>query len=105
MARIVLKRGNDQVVTLTGLRTTDPTPIYLNAATVKATLCDSKGQPLPDFSDVVMPYVDGSEGNYEWAIEADAMMLPKSTEYSLILTAQQDELDYRAVHAVSVVDG
>lgn len=102
--RVVLKRGNDQVVTLVGLRTTDQPPTFLNAATVKATLHDSRGQPIPDFSDVPMAYVDGSDGNYEWPIEADTMMLPKSTEYSLVLTAEQANLNYRVVHVVSVVD-
>lgn len=102
--RIVLKRGNDQVVTLVGLRTTDLEPVYLNAATVKATLLDAKGQPMADFSDVPMPYVSGSQGNYEWTVEADAMMLPIGSEYSLVMTARQDELDYRVLHAVSVAD-
>lgn len=106
MSRIVLKRGNDQVVALLGLRTTDQPPTYLNDAVVKATLHDSKGQPIPAHSDVLMPYVAGSEGRYEWNIEADdTMVLPKGTEYQLVLTAKQDELNYRVVHMVSVVDG
>lgn len=106
MSRITLKRGNDQVVTLRGLRTTDPQPVYLNDAIVRATLHDVKGQPLPAFQDVFMTYVPLSNGNYEWLIDAQATMpLPKSTEYSLVLTAKQDELDYRAVHVVSVIDG
>jgi hypothetical protein len=104
MARITLKRGNDQVVTLKGLRTTTPPPIYLNTAIVKATLRDQKEQPIPGFQDISLPYVPGSDGNYEWVIDSTVMMLPKGSEYSLVFVAKQDELDYRVVHPVSVVD-
>jgi len=102
--RVTLKRGNDQVVTVKGLRTTDQPPVYLNAATVKGTLHDQKGQPIPIFADVPFQYVPDSKGDYEWQIESQTMMLPKGMEYSLVLTAKQDELDYRTVHVVSVVD-
>jgi hypothetical protein len=102
--RVTLRRGNDQVVTMVGLRTTDAPPTFLNSATVKATLHDPKGQPLPMFTDVTMEYVPESDGNYEWHIAADTMMLPKSVEYSLVMTAKQGELDYRAVHVASVID-
>lgn len=102
--RVTLKRGNDQVVTLTGLRTTTQPPTYLNAATVKATLHDPKGQPMPAYSDIPMVYIADSNGNYEWQIASELMMLPPSNDYSMVLTAKQDELDYRVVHVVSVVD-
>jgi hypothetical protein len=104
MARVIIRRGNDQVVTLVGLRTTD-TGQYLNSATVKATLRDSKEQPIPAFSNVPMRYVPGSDGAYEWPIEADTMMLPKNVEYSLEIKAVQADLNYRTVHVVSVIDG
>jgi hypothetical protein len=100
---VILKRGNDQVVTLTGLRAVQQN-IYLNTATVKATLHDSKNVPVPAFTNVEMVYVEGSDGNYEWVIESDTMMLHKSVEYSLVITAAQDGLNYRVVHPVSVVD-
>jgi hypothetical protein len=102
--RVILKRGNDQVVTLVGLRTTD-TDTYLNNATVRATLLDSKGKPLPAFQDVLMTYVPASDGDYEWTIEGTTMMLPKNVEYSLVITAEEDEMNYRTVHVVSVIDG
>lgn len=102
--RVIIKRGNDQIVTMLGLRTTSQPPIYLNAATVKATLQDNKGAVVPPFQDVPMNYVAGSNGNYEWVIDSVHTMIPKGQEYALILTAKQDELDYRTVHAVSVVD-
>ena len=86
--RVILRRGNDQVVTLVGLRTTD-TNQYLNQATVKATLRDSKEQPIPAFQNVPMSYVPNSDGAYEWRIEADTMMLSKSVEYSLEIKAVQ----------------
>jgi hypothetical protein len=104
MSRVILKRGNDQVVTMTGLRTTAVVPVYLNEATVKATLQDSKGANIPAFTDVPMVYVPDSSGDYEWVIESDTMMLPKSVEYSLVITAVQEGLNYRVVHPVSVVD-
>jgi len=104
MSRVVIKRGNDQVVTLVGLRTTDPVTVYLNSAEVKATLFDSKGTVVQPFQEVSMPYVQGSEGNYEWSIAAANSMLSMGVEYSLEIKAVQDALNYRAVHAVSVVD-
>ena len=104
MARVIIRRGNDQVVTLVGLRTTD-TGQFLNAATVKATLRDSKEQPIPAFQNVLMRYVPGSDGAYEWQIEAETMMLPKNVEYSLEVKAVQGPLNYRTVHVVTVIDG
>jgi hypothetical protein len=104
MSRIVLKRGNDQVVTLLGLRAVQ-TEEYLNEATVRASLQDSHGHGVAAFQNIPMTYVPGSDGNYEWSIESDTMMLSKSVEYSLVLTAEQEGINYRTVHVVSVVDG
>jgi hypothetical protein len=104
MARITLKRGNDQIVTLKGLRTTSSPPVYLNEAVVKGQLRDNKEQPIPGYQDISLPYVPGSDGNYEWVIESSTMMLPKGSEYSMVFTARQAELNYRVVHPVSVVD-
>lgn len=101
--RVILKRGNDQIVSLVGLRSTN-LDIYLNEAVVKATLVDSKGVPVPAFIDVDMPYVLDSNGTYEWVIESDTMMLNKSVEYQLIVTAVQEGYNYRVVHPVSIVD-
>lgn len=102
--RITLKRGNDQVVTLVGLRTTATPPVYLNTATVVATLLDHKGQVVQPFDEVEVVYVPASEGDYAWEIEGSDLMIPKGIDYSLVLTAEQDGLDYRTVHVVSVVD-
>ena len=78
MSRVILRRGNDQIVTLSGLRATD-TGVYLNDATVQATMLDSKGRVLPAFRDIPMMYVPDSDGAYEWVIEADTMFLSKSS--------------------------
>jgi hypothetical protein len=102
--RVTLRRGNDQVVTLVGLRTSD-TAIWLNAADVKATLLDQKGKPLPAFVNQPMTYIPGSNGTYEWFVHANQMMLPKGVEYQLEVKAQQAGFTYRVVHVVSVVDG
>ena len=101
--RIVLKRGNDQVVTLKGLRATDLNT-FLNEAAVFATLLDSRNAPVPAFSHVPMLYVPESDGDYEWVIESDTMMLPKSVEYALEIKAAQEGLNYRVVHPVSISD-
>lgn len=101
--RLTLRRGNDQKVTLSGLRGVE-TDVFLNAATVKATLFDSRGKPIPVFSDVVMSYVTDSEGNYEWRIASHTLMLPPGVEYQLVISAKQDELDYRTVRPVSIVE-
>lgn len=100
--RVTLRRGTDQVVVLNGLRTTDS---YLNAATVTATLYDSKEAVIPAFSQVPMDYVPDSDGVYEWSIAGPTMMLPKSVEYTLEIKGQQESMRYRSVHVVSVIDG
>ena len=102
--RVVLRRGNDQVVTLKGLRSVNP-DTYLNEAVVKATLLDSKGTAIPAFQNVPMAYVSDSNGEYEWVIEGGTMMLPKNVEYSLEIKAEQQGLTYRSVNIVSVIDG
>lgn len=101
--RLTLRRGNDQKVTLSGLRGVE-TDVYLNSATVKATLFDSRGTPIPVFTDVPMTYVTASNGSYEWRIASHTLMLGLGVEYQLVITARQGELDYRTVRAVSVVD-
>lgn len=101
--RLILKRGNDQIVTLTGLQA-DGTGEYLNDALVKATLLDGRGQPIPPFQNLTMPYKAGSDGEYEWIIDAPTMMLAKNVEYLLVITAKQGELDYRTVRPVTVED-
>jgi hypothetical protein len=80
------------------------TGLFLNEATVKATLHDSRNVPVPAFTNVPMVYVPASEGDYEWVIESDTMMLHASVEYSLVITAVQEGLNYRVVHPVSIVD-
>lgn len=102
-SRVVLRRGNDQVVTLSGLQSTQ-TSQYLNEATVVATLFDSKGRAIPAFTSVPMAYVEGSTGNYAWTIEADTLMLPANIELSLEIKAVQDSLNYRVVMPVTVQD-
>jgi len=100
--RLVLKRGTDQIVTLTGLRATD-TQSYLNTATVKGTLLD-RGQPIPALKDIPMTYVPESNGDYEWLILASQSMLQKNVEYSLVVVAQQGSLNYRTTSPVTVED-
>ena len=91
------------MVTLLGLQSVEG--IYLNAATVKATLRDSKEMPIPAFANVSMPYIPGSDGAYYWWVQGAVMMLPKHVEYSLEIKAEQSGLKYRVVHVVSVIDG
>jgi len=101
--RIVVKRGNDQIISLMGLKSTDDN-IYLNSATVTASLRDYRGNVVPPFEEVPMAYVTGSDGNYEWFIDSIDSMLPKGVEYQLEIKAEQAGVNYRTVHVVSVVD-
>jgi hypothetical protein len=105
MSRIVLKRGNDQSVRMTGLHKVGTSPKqYLNAATVKASLFDSKGLAVPSYQNVTMAYVPDSNGTYEWVIEGSLMSLAKGQEYSLVFTAEETGMNYRTVHQVTVAD-
>jgi hypothetical protein len=99
--RIEIKRGNDQIVTLPRLRVTN-TLTYLNAATVKGTLYDSRGVAIPAFTNVTMAYVTDSDGTYEWVIDGPTMMLPPSKLYQLVITGREAGKDYRNVYDVTV---
>lgn len=58
---------------------------YANDATLKATLFNQAGTAIPDFTDIPGAYVDGSNGNYNFAVPT--LNLPTGGGYSLIVTA------------------
>lgn len=102
--RIELKRGNDQVVQLPGLRLRATPTTYLNAATVVGTLYDSHHAVVPGYGAVTFSYVVSSNGTYEWVIDGKYFMLASGTLYSLEITARQEEKDFRAVYEVTIAD-
>jgi hypothetical protein len=60
---------NTQVITITGLQDI-VSGLYLDAATVTATLFDQYGNPDPILNEVVMAYLPGSNGNYQGTVPA-----------------------------------
>jgi len=101
--RIELKRGNDQIVTLPGLRLVSNGQ-FLNAAVVTATLYDSKGVVVPSVNQVTMEHVPDSNGDYLWPIDGHTLMLSPSTQYTLVITAREDEKDFRASYEVTITN-
>ena len=101
--RITLKRGNDQIITLSGLRIMH-TAEYLNAATVIGNILDVKGKPVPSLSNATMTYVPDSNGEYEWKVAGQATMIPPNKSYLLVVTAAQESMHYRTTCPVTVED-
>lgn len=84
---------NTQVVEIDGLQDVIA-QVYLNSATVSATLFDQRGVADPVLNEISMGYVAGTNGNYR-GIVPESFSPPAWTGqaslsgYSLLLTADQ----------------
>jgi hypothetical protein len=69
--KVVFTRKNDQYVEIDGLQ--DPTnpdqTVYVNNATVFATLVDQFGNPVAGLNNVELFYLGGSNGDYRGLVE------------------------------------
>lgn len=66
---LTLYQNNTQFILLTGLQDQSVTPsVYVNNATLTATLFDSTGTPVTGLSNVAGAYVVGSNGNYTFPV-------------------------------------
>jgi hypothetical protein len=66
---IYLYPENTQIVQLQGLQDV-ATGLYLNAATVTATLYDQRGNADPVLNGIMLSYIAGSEGSYQGTVPA-----------------------------------
>lgn len=99
--RITIKRGCSQTITLPFLRNrADDVPV--NDAVVKGTLLDGRGAAIPAFSNVPLSYVTASDGDYQWDIDGETMLLPIGDFYHVVLVAKAGVIDYRCQHNVTV---
>jgi hypothetical protein len=102
---IVLQRGTDHVVTLPGLRQNVTPVVYLNAATVRATLYLPLRVVVPWLRSALMTYVTDSDGTYTLAVEGQLLLnLPPSTLYKLEVKAVEGSQHFRTVVDVNVQD-
>lgn len=90
MAEIVIFKRNDQTITVTGLRNAE-TGVFLNAATVRATLLDPSGQPVSGFNNLSLSYIASSNGNYRGQVE-ETFDPPEGTGYTLVVDATEGTL-------------
>jgi hypothetical protein len=91
--KYTLYPGNDNVLSLYGLSDL-LTSQFQNAATVVATLYDQFSNPVPGASNIPMPYVPASNGNYQGVIIGNQFApipLPPGTNptggYRLVISA------------------
>ncbi len=85
----VFTQGNTQAITLEGLQDV-VSGAYLNAAALSATLYDPNGNAVAECTDVNMPYVPGSNGNYQGIFGDNNFMPPVGTGYRLVVTGTQN---------------
>lgn len=99
---LTLKRGNDQIITLPGLRVA-ATGVFLNTATVIAKLYDKEGNQVYQDTMVYVGSIPGN-GTYAMSIAGATLMLPKSSLYSLEVRAVEAGQEFRAVYTVNLTD-
>lgn len=83
-ARFVCYQDNTQLPSIYGLM--DSTGAFLNSATVKATLLDGNRNVVPNFQNIVLGYVVGSNGDYSGTLTS-AFVAAVGTEYVLVIEA------------------
>ena len=86
-ARVVLFQDNTQRIQLHGLRDAD-TGVFINGASLTATLLDQNRNQVAGLIGVAMPYVSGTNGNYQGTVGA-SFAPPVGTNYTLIIDGDQ----------------
>lgn len=86
----VLYKKNSQFLQISGLKDTTVTPnVYLNTATVVATLYNSSGAAIAGFTNVNGQYVASSNGTYQFALDPTLFDPPVGSGYTIKVTATQ----------------
>lgn len=85
--------GNDMELRLHGFKDSDD--VYVNDATVTATVKDSDGVDVPGAVGIVLSYVSGSNGNYEGVLP-DTVALVAGSKYMIHYTGTRGGLTYHA---------
>lgn len=80
--------GNTNVLNVEGLQD-QITNSYLNAATLVATLIDDQGNKIAGCTAIALPYVVGSNGNYQGTFGDNNFNPNPGTGYTLILNGNQ----------------
>jgi hypothetical protein len=87
----ILYKKNSQSYRIVGLKDTSVSPsVYLNAATVTATLKDSSGASVAGFTDVSGLYTIGSNGIYDFPLDPELFDPSTGSGYVLIVSAVQN---------------
>lgn len=87
----ILYKKNSQVYQIVGLKDNSVSPaVYLNTATVTATLKDSTGASVAGFTNVSGAYVSASNGVYNFSVDPTLFDPPAGGGYILAVTATQN---------------
>jgi hypothetical protein len=84
--RQVIYIGNDNLIEADGLKDAAAAAVYLNVATLTATLQDANGAPVSGASNIALSYVANSNGKYQGNLE-DTVVITDGTDYTLVLDA------------------
>jgi hypothetical protein len=84
---IFLYPGNTQLINITGLQD-QASGLYLDAATISATLYDRLGNQDGVLNNISLGYLPGTNGNYQGTVPA-GFNATIGTGYSLVITAAQ----------------
>jgi hypothetical protein len=86
----VLYPKNSQFLKITGLKDNSVSPaVYMNAATVTATLKDASGDAVSGFDAVAGTYETGSDGNYTFPVDPTLFDPTPGSDYTLFLEVDQ----------------
>lgn len=85
--RVTLYQDNTQEVQIFGLRDAD-TQVFLNAASIEATLLDEDRNEVSGLVGIQLVYVPGSNGNYSGVVGAD-FEPPVGSNYTLVIDGDQ----------------
>lgn len=86
--KLMFYAGNTQAIEIFGLQDA-LTSLFLNTATITATLQDDNGNPVSGCTNVTLSYVAGSNGNYT-GVFGDVNFQPAvGTSYTLVIDGSQ----------------
>lgn len=90
-SKILLYAGNTQALLVQGLQDASQLPniVFLDAASVTATLVDDDGNQIPGCIGVTLNYQAGSNGNYLGIFGDVNFQPPEGTGYTLLVDATE----------------
>lgn len=90
VAKKIFYIKNSQFLEIDGLKDQSVTPaVYMNAATITATLVDSAGVTVPGFTGVTGVYIVASNGTYRFQVDPSVFNPALGGGYVIQITGNQ----------------